>query len=271
MKVIVSHDVDHLYPSDHFFKDLFFPKLWVRSFLEFVKGEINYKVFFYRLLLVFNKRMNRIEELSEFDAQNGVKATYFFGMDNVLGLSYKKEKALPYIRFVKEKGFDAGVHGCNFDNVEAIKKEHDAFGTLTGESCFGVRNHYVRYNAHTFQYMNEAGYLFDTTEFNKEELVYKHPYKIGAMWEFPLAIMDVYVLHHNLVEAKETIKAFVEKVNSIAGSYLTILLHDTSYNQKAYPEEKALYEWLIRYLVDKNLQFISYKDAIEELENEGKY
>lgn len=34
MKIIVSHDVDHLYPSDHFLKDLILPKMWVRSFLH---------------------------------------------------------------------------------------------------------------------------------------------------------------------------------------------------------------------------------------------
>ena len=271
MKVIVSHDVDHLHPSEHFFKDLFFPKLWVRSLIQCVKGEIGFKVFINRLLLVFNKRLNRIEELCKFDSSNGVKATYFFGMDNVLGMSYCQKKALSYIQYVMERGFDAGVHGCNYDNPAAICKEYDDFRELTGYDSFGVRNHYVRYNGYTFAYMDKAGYLFDTSEFNKEELVYKQPYKVGAMWEFPLAIMDVYVLHHNFEEDKKAISEFVEKVNGITGSYLTILFHDTSFNQKAYPEEKAFYEWLIGDLVEKGVQFVTYKDAIEELENEGKY
>lgn len=271
MKVIVSHDVDHLNPSDHLFKDLFFPKLWMRSFLEFVKGVIGFKVFINRLLLVFDKRLNRIEELSIFDAKNGVKATYFFGMDNILGMSYKKEETLPYILFVKSAGFDVGVHGCSFDNPDAIRREHDSFQSLTCEEQFGVRNHYVRYNDRTFEYMNEAGYLFDSSEFNKGTLEYKHPYRVGAMWEFPLAIMEGYVLHHNLDETKKRVSSFVEKVYGIKDAYLTILFHDIFFNEKVYPKEKIFYEWLIEYLVKKGVEFVSYKDAIAELENDGKH
>ena len=230
MKVIVSHDVDHLHPSEHFFKDLFFPKLWIRSLWELFKGQIGFKLFINRLLLVFDNRLNRIEELCEYDLRNGVRATYFFGMDNALGMSYKKEKALPYIRYVEEKGFDIGVHGCKYDDLEAIRSEHDAFIVLTGKTSFGIRNHYVRYNEHTFRYMSEAGYLFDTTEFNKTALVYKSPYKVGEMWEFPLAIMDVYVLHHNLQETQKRVMAFIDQVNGIKDSYLSILLHDTFFN-----------------------------------------
>lgn len=271
MKVIVSHDVDHLHPSEHYFKDLILLKIWVRSLIECTKGLISFNVFLNRILLTFGKRMNRIPELCEFDSQKGVRATYFFGMDNVLGMSYKKEKALPYIKYVKEKGFDTGVHGCNFDNSEAIRREHDSYKALTGDTSFGVRNHYVRYNAHTFEYMNEAGYLFDTTEFNKQELEYKAPYKVGNMWEFPLAIMDVYVLHHNLQETKNKVKVFIDKVNAMNEAYLTILLHDTSFDQKTHPKEKAFYEWLIDYLIEKKVDFINYKDAIAQLENERKH
>lgn len=271
MKVIVSHDVDHLHPSEHFFKDLYFPKMWIKGLIECVRGHISFKVFSYRFLSIFQKRLNRIEELCEFDARNGVKATYFFGMDNVLGMSYKKKSALPYIRLVKNAGFDVGVHGCNFDSPNLIKKEHDTFKLLTGLESFGVRNHYVRYNEYTFQYMNEAGYLFDTSEFNKKELIYKHPYKVGAMWEFPLAIMDVYVLNNYLAETKKKLTCFIDKVNQIEGSYLTILLHDNFFNEKTFPDKKMFYEWLIEYLVNKGIEFISYKDAIAELENEGKH
>jgi len=271
MKVIVSHDVDHLHPSEHFFNDLFLPKMWVRSMLECLHRQISLKVFINRFLLTFGKRLNRIVELCEYDKSKGVKATYFFGMDNVLGMSYKKEKALPYIKYVIAQGFDAGVHGCNFDDAEAIKKEHDTFALLTGELFFGVRNHYVRYNTNTFQYMSDAGYRFDTTEFNKLELEYKAPYKVGNMWEFPLSIMDVYVLHHNYNEAQRQVRTFVDEVSQIKGAYLTILLHDTSYNPKTHPEEKAFYEWLIDYLICKGAEFVTYKEAIIELENEGKH
>lgn len=268
MKIIISHDVDHLYPSEHIFSDLIFPKLWVRSLIELIRGHIKLQTFLFRLLYVFNKRMNRIPELCEFDLRNGVKATYFFGMANALGMAYKKEKALPWIEYVKGKGFDAGVHGCDYLHQDKMNEEHDAFVGLTGDKVFGIRNHYVRYDDDTFRKMNVAGYLFDSTDFNKEKLEYKEPYQVGAMWEFPLSIMEGYVLHHDLYEAEEKVRKFISNTQSNGGRYLTILFHDSFYNEKCYPLEKAFYEWLINFLKSQNMEFISFKDAIRELENE---
>lgn len=267
MKVIVSHDVDHLSVSEHW-KDLFFPKMWVRSFLELLRGQIGLKVFWHRLFSVFDKRIHRIPELCRFDQQNGVRATYFFGMSHALGMVYKQPKALPWINFVKERGYDAGVHGCDYIHQDAIKKEHDDFSRLTGDDSFGIRNHYVRYDDDTFNKMSQAGYLFDTSEFNKVEPTYKKPYKVGTMWEFPLAIMDGYVVHHDLKDAKERVVCFVEKTLAEECDYLTILFHDAYFNEKCYPVENAFYIWLIGYLKSLNLEFVSYRDAIKELEND---
>ena len=41
MKIIVSHDVDHLYPSDYIFRDLIFPRLRVGSSIEILRCKIN--------------------------------------------------------------------------------------------------------------------------------------------------------------------------------------------------------------------------------------
>lgn len=270
MKVIVSHDVDHLYPSEHW-TDLIFPKLWVRSFIELLKRQISLKTFGYRLLYIFDKRMNRIPEICDYDIAHGVKATYFFGMACALGMYYKKEKAVPWIQYVRDRGFDAGVHGCDYQNLNKIQEEHDAFRRLSGITEFGIRNHYVRCDDTTFEKMNSVGYLFDSTEFNKQHPEYKDPYKVGQMWEFPLAIMDGYVMHHDLEKAKQQVSSFVHDSIIAGDKYLTILFHDVFYNSKCYPCEKVFYEWLIEYLQEQGLEFVSYKDVIQELENGGEH
>lgn len=267
MKVIISHDVDHLNVGEHW-KDLYFPKMWTRSFIELIRRQISFKIFGNRLLSVFKKRIHRIPELCEFDKSNGVHSTYFFGMAHALGMVYSQTKALPWINYVKEHGYDAGVHGCDYKKIESIHKEHDDFAKLTGESMFGIRNHYVRYDSETFNKMNQVGYLFDTTEFNKNELTYKNPYKIGNMWEFPLAIMEGYVIHHDLPSAKTLVSDFIQRAIENKCEYLTILFHDSYYNEKCYPIEKSFYEWLISHLKMLDLEFISYKEAIKELEND---
>ena len=122
MKIIISHDVDHLDASDHLFRDLILEKLWVRSFLHLCQGRISLKTFFHRLTILFHNRMNRIEEVMEFDRAHGIPSVFFFGMDNVLGMSYPRKKAAPVIRHVLEQGFDAGVHGVDYQDGEKSKR-----------------------------------------------------------------------------------------------------------------------------------------------------
>lgn len=48
--------------------------------------------------------------------------------------------------------------------------------------------------------------------------------------------------------------------------YCTILYHDYQYNERTYPDEKVWYDWLLGYLQEKQYEFVSYEEAIEELE-----
>ena len=54
MKVIISHDVDHLFRDDHY-RDLIYPKLWVRSSLELIKRKYSVREWFYRMLTPFSE------------------------------------------------------------------------------------------------------------------------------------------------------------------------------------------------------------------------
>jgi peptidoglycan/xylan/chitin deacetylase (PgdA/CDA1 family) len=127
--------------------------------------------------------------------------------------------------------------------------------------------HYVRFQSNTFEDLNKCGYIYDSTWFNKVELELKDPFKVGDMWEFPLHIMDVYLTFDNKgdKEREETIRA-IEKAQNIGIKYFTILFHDNHYDDKIYPQEKAWYTWLINYLKENGYEFISYRDAIKELE-----
>jgi len=265
MQIIVSHDVDQLYPSDHILRDLIFPKLWVRSFIQLCKRQISFSAFWYRLISIFDKRLNRIPEIIAFDKVHGVKSTFFFGMDNILGLSYKKEKTKPWIKYVLDSGFDAGVHGIEIKDIEKMKREYSDFKDISGLSVFGIRTHYVRYDDNTFNKMEKIGYLFDTSEFNKKTIELKPDYQIGKMREFPLHIMDAYIIHNDLEKAKTiTIEALKEaEKNNI--KYFTFLFHDDKYNDKTYPIDKTFYEWFINYCTKNNYTFISYRDALETL------
>lgn len=264
MKIIISHDVDHLYPKEHL-KDLILPKLMIRSTMKILLGKITVKEWFLRIRTPFDKKMNYIEELMKFDKENNVRSTFFFGMDNCLGMSYDSRLAIPYIKMLNENGFDTGVHGCDYANFENIKKEYDKFTTIQEKEVFGIRMHYVRYDEQTFSKLSEAGYLFDTSEFDKKTgFLIKEPYKVGNMWEFPLCVMDSY-LPYDLEKTKSITLDVLEKAESMDIRYFTILFHDIHYCDN-YSVYRDWYEWFVDYAISKKYKFVSYMDAIDELE-----
>jgi hypothetical protein len=262
LKIIISHDVDHLYASDHIFKDLIIPKLWIRSFFELLKNVISLKCFFYRVISIFDKRWNRIPEVIVFDSSRNIPATFFFGMANKLGLSYSIKKAKIWINYVVEKKFDVGVHGIDFENPE---KEYKLFKNLFGLDNFGIRMHYVRYNSKTFAKLAKCGYLFDSSEFNKQKIHLQDPYKIDTLWEFPLQIMDGYILKNGLTDAKNLTIQVLQEAEGSGLNYFSFLFHDYLYNEKTYPLYKEYYEWFVSFCESRNYSFISYLSAIKEL------
>lgn len=268
MKIIVSHDVDHLYASDHITRDLIFPKLWIRSFLHCCQGRISIKTLGYRLISVFGKRLNRIPEIMEFDRNHGVASTFFFGMANGLGMSYKQTAARPWIDTILQGGMDAGVHGIAYQDGKEIAKEKADFQRLSGLETFGIRTHYVRYDANTFQKFAQCGYLFDTSAFNKKEIELEAPYRIHDLWEFPLHIMDGYIMFDNLEAACEKTRQALAQAEQKGLPYFTFLFHDYMFNPKTYPHDKQYYEWFIHYCQEKGYPFISYRQAIKALNHE---
>ena len=271
MKIIISHDVDQLYATDHLLKDLILEKLWVRSLQHMCQGKINFSTFWYRLTLLFHNRTHRIDELMVFDKAHGIPSIFFFGMANGLGMSYSREKAAPIIRRVLDAGFDIGVHGIDFQNQEKIQNEHDAFQKLTGITSFGLRNHYVRFDNKTFEYMANAGYLFDSTWFNKQSLEFRAPYRINNMWEFPLHIMDSYICPPGkLKEGKKNTAAAILQAKELGMPYCTILFHDPGFDEQLYPELRQWYEWTVHFCEENGYSFISYQDAIQELEGKSE-
>jgi len=263
MKIIVSHDVDHLFRHDHY-RDLIYPKLWIRSMIEFFKGYYGIKEWFFRMLTPFSKYRHNIHEVMEFDKRYNVKSSFFFGMKKGLGMSYDKKDAAYIIKEVDSKGFDVGVHGIDYTDEILMNEEYNSFRNIIGRDDFGIRMHYVRFNEETFNKLERSGYLFDTTEFDKEKgFLIKNPYRIGEMWEFPLAIMDGY-LPKNLEQKKKKTLELIEKAENSNIDYLTVLFHDYLFC-KGYATERDWYRWIIEWFSDNGYEFISYKDAIKEM------
>jgi hypothetical protein len=268
MKIIISHDVDHLYGSDHL-TDLFYPKLWARESHQFLRRRISAKEWALRMAAPFHRNLHHLEEIMRFDQENGIPSTFFFGMEKGLGMSYGKKQALNAICRVQAEGFATGVHGIAYNDAGAIHMEYKAYEKLTGCAPQGIRMHYVRYTDKTLQMLSDAGYAFDSTEFDKKTgYCVKAPYQVGGMWEFPLTIMDVY-LPYDAQKAKEITVDILRRAMDQNTGYCTILFHDTNFSA-AYQVYKDWYEWLIGYCRKEGFGFSSFQKAMRELKGEGK-
>lgn len=267
MKIIISHDVDHLQSTDHIFHDLIIEKFWIRAFIHLIQRRITVRTFISRLKYPFLKRYERIKEIMDIDKKNGIPSTFFFGVERGLGMSYGKKKVKSYIFQVTQEKFDIGLHGIAFEEPNKMKKEHDIFAEITGINQFGIRMHYVRKAPGTLLALEKVGYMFDTTEFDKKGKIFGKPYKVENIWEFPLHIMDGYILKNkSLKEGIIATKKAIEQAEKEKAPYCTILFHDYLYNKSCFPLEYSWYNWLIKYLTQNHYEFISYRDAIKELE-----
>lgn len=265
MKIIVSHDVDHITVWEHK-RDLVIPKFIVRSSIELVTDRINFTEFLLRLKELARNKYQNLEELMEFDRENKVPSTFFVGVNHGLGLCYSLKDAEYWIKKIIEKGFDVGVHGIGFDNLEVIKEEYKLFKKLSGLSSFGTRMHYLRNSKDTPQLLSQAGYIFDTTLCKME-----NPFRINNLWEFPLHIMDGYLFYkgkswqnQTLGQAKQETRIKLDRASNDGIKYFTILLHDR-YFSDSFKNWKDWYIWTVGYLKKSGFEFTNYRKAIQEL------
>lgn len=268
MQAIVSHDIDHLKPSEHYLNDLIVPKFFVRSKIELFTGKISLLEFFNRFGDLLKNQWQHLEALHAFNQKHHVPATYFIGVNQGLGLSYSKEKSAFWIHKLQEMGCDVGVHGIEFESLDKIQTEFQLFKDFSKQTSFGTRMHYIRTNEHTFSNMAKAGYLYDSSEMS-----FKAPYKIGDMWEFPFHIMDGYIIEKpkqwqskNFFQSCEEAKKIIDKVFDLKLPYLGIDFHDR-YFSKSHKTWMDWYMWLIEYLASQKIEFVNFKTAIKQLEN----
>lgn len=268
MKIIISHDVDHITVWEHV-DDLVLPKHVVRSMVEFLLGKVTFKDFMSRgKELLFNKWQN-LEELMSFDRENNIPSTFFMAVANGKGLSYSIKDAEYWINKIANNGFNVGLHGIAYDNSENIRTEYEVFKKISGVQKFGIRMHYLRMADNTLALLGKIGYLFDSTIFKPENC-----FKENGLWEFPLHIMDCTIFCGsrpyqvlNLEQAKEKTKRIIDTLASRGIKYFTVLFHDR-YFCDAYSSWRDWYVWLIRHFKKNGVEFVGYLQAVDN--EEGK-
>lgn len=263
MKIIISHDVDHLSWGEHWLHDLYIPKYLLRHTRYWTCGSINADLMWRRIHAPFiGMPIHHLEELLVMDREFGVRATYFIGMRRGLGMSYGHDAARGVIARLLAAGVDVGVHGIEYTNATRIAEEAEVFRSMMPRgTAFGVRNHYLRCDENTLSLQAAAGYQFDSSEEGVRSPYIKH----GTL-EFPVCLMEVRLLRENEVSIDKA-KAETERIlmdAELSGiSHFTILFHDI-YFSPLFPQHQAWYSWLISWLRDR-FEWSDFKMACRSL------
>jgi len=262
MKVIISHDIDHITVKEHL-TDAIIPKFIIRNNIELFTGKISFKEFNLRLKNIFKNKWNNILEIIDYNEKQNIPGTFFIGVNNGVGLNYNLDLSEKWIAKILERGVDCGVHGIAYDNFDQVKKEYDTFKSISGLNNFGIRMHYLRNDNKTFQNLANAGYIFDSTDYG----IKKH-YKIESMYEFPLHIMEGYELEAGKKwqskSTKQAVESTIKKIKNAEKNeieYLTILFHDR-YFDDSFISWKNWYKEIIEYCKSQGFEFINYRNAI---------
>jgi len=266
MQIIISHDVDHLYVSEHY-KDMIIPKHILRSKIEFLGGKISFAELAYRFREIIGGRLHRIEELTDFDSGLSIPSTFFAGVNKGLGLNYSKEKASVIVRLIQSKGFDVGIHGIAYNDFSAIETERADFAEIAGHSDFGIRMHYLRKSSDTLPYLSDAGYVFDCSDTN-----FGSTFKVGKLTEFPVHIMDGWIINQGrswqsvtTEQALESSKRLIEKGLEKGIDYFSVLFHDR-YFSEGFITWRDWYTRFMDWLKQNDFEFTSYKTALKAME-----
>ena len=259
MKIIVSHDVDHILLKEHW-RDTFVPGLAKRTTISILRRQISPLTGLQR----FTWRLNRIQELQNFNHRFDIPATYFFGMRSGLNLSYHWKAAKPLIAFLENTHSEIGLHGMSFDNASQMKEEKQRLESLLQTPLRGIRNHYLRRDTETLDLMASLGYQFDSTFAGL-----KNPWLHKGIVEIPISLMDVELLQNVqqsptawLTESWRRIR----QAEELGLPYFVINFHDIYYSN-GWPLFKAWYEQFISQLVEQDYRFTTFNVATTEFLN----
>lgn len=262
MKVIVSHDVDHISFREHWFRDVFIPKWLVKNLLYAATGRVPFSLTARRWAAVLDPTMHNVPALMETDRRFGIPSTFFVGMSHGLGMSYPLAAAAQLVRQIRDNGFPVGVHGIAYEKGNAIQAEHDRFRALCADGRpFGIRNHYLRFTPATPELQNRAGYLFDSSDYGV-----KAPYIVNGLTEFPVCLMDscLLTLGRNAPdEVRKRTLAELEKGERQGLPFFTVIFHDF-YFSSLFPDHMDWYLWLGQHLRD-HYEMTDFEGASREL------
>ena len=226
---------------------------------------------------------NSFIKMVDYEIKNGIRSTYFLkaGTTSKHDVSYslKNKFLLKMVRELKEKGFDIGLHpSYNAYNDELImKREMLKLKKVMGIEQLGVREHFLRYDVKSTPMLHSnLNFIYDSSlgyhDLEGYRTGYSFPHKLFDLKnnktlniiEIPLIIMDStleYYRHLEPEKAKAVIKEMINRLKNYGG-ILTLLIHNTCYDDLDYKGWGNLYEDIVQFSIDEGISIKSIRDSL---------
>lgn len=181
---------------------------------------------------------------------------------------------------------EVGIHGTtlSYNNSQVLRNEIALLEKASGTVIVGGRQHRLYFDLqNTFDTHHDAGLLYDTTFGFAEHEGFRNsfclpfqPYDFEQertipIWQFPLTIMDVTLFAYrklNNEQAISTVKKLADQVRKHNG-ILTLLWHNSFFDNQLYPGIKETYESILRMISDSRPDSITGKRLVELLNKES--
>ena len=272
MKVIISHDVDHLSVREHG-RDLIVPKFVARFGIESFLGYTKWREVGLAVQAIWSEHWQHIDEVMDFDEAHGVPSTFFVAVASGRKLCYSLADAREWIARIRNRGFDVGVHGIEYESLDKLRGELARFRAITSQDIVGVRFHNIGFSPSSVQLsdsdvlnLKRAGYSFSSTTFDETG-----PWTSDSFWEFPIHLMDGHIFRVGRPWKNRTLEQMeestVKRLSDAAArgvSHFSVLFHDGHFSDY-FRDCREWYMWLVEFVKATGHQFCSYRQALDEL------
>ncbi len=209
--------------------------------------------------------LQAIYELAKLSRHYNVESAFYFmaAEPSAYDSGYDLEDVRQCISYLQAEGFEVGFHPGyhTFRDYNKFIEEKSKLDSVLGESYYGGRQHYLRFDVNTtWQYWARAGLKYDSTLGYAEHEGFRcgtsHPFKpfdvaqdkVLNIVEKPLIIMDGTLQGYRKLSPKQALSSILNlmaKVEAVEGVF-TMLWHNTSTGRVWAPWYDSVYKAILR-------------------------
>jgi hypothetical protein len=221
----------------------------------------------------------------EAEIRHGFRSTFYFFADELsqrhaydatyrysdkLRLANGSTTVGALMRRMVDEGFEVGLHGSyeSYANGDELARQRSAVERGLGSPVFGVRQHFLRFDAaSTWAAQEAAGFRYDTTLGYNEAVGFRagiaapfHPFdptKKGprTLLELPLTAMDGALFRTLKLDARLALRRVREHLEAVeaVGGLAVILWHPNTTDTDAFPGWWECYLGVLKYLEGRSV------------------